>query len=277
MGTRFSPDLQQWATIFFGRWLGRWAFGAAAADWPKAATHTTVSVGIAHPNGERTFLTSQGHLSVHGPRADATWPAAEACRQGRRGAFSAGGSLSPRLIDSYEESDRCVWWIAVFEVALDNGVGHRAAGAKGSGRRVAGLGFRACDPCPAERNRKLFVFPARPRFAAAAQWDCLFAPKTWWPRVVVKRGGRWGRAPGRPARPSMFPAPHGRGRRQPSVPAMSSTARLILQARLPGPRPEGRRRPREWPLPRPFYRYTIAPGAIRPPVPSGRLGRRPSL
>jgi sugar/nucleoside kinase (ribokinase family) len=46
----------------FGRWLQS---GFSAADWAVAKTETTVSVGIVNPSGERTFLTSQGHLSVH--------------------------------------------------------------------------------------------------------------------------------------------------------------------------------------------------------------------
>ena len=47
----------------FGRWLQS---GFSAADWVVAKTATTVSAGIVNPSGERTFLTSQGHLSVHG-------------------------------------------------------------------------------------------------------------------------------------------------------------------------------------------------------------------
>lgn len=47
----------------FGRWLQS---GFASADWIVAPTATTVSVGIVDPAGERTFLTSQGHLAVHG-------------------------------------------------------------------------------------------------------------------------------------------------------------------------------------------------------------------
>jgi sugar/nucleoside kinase (ribokinase family) len=45
----------------FGTWL-RDGFGALAAGWTVEPSATTVSVGITHPNGERTFFTSQGHL-----------------------------------------------------------------------------------------------------------------------------------------------------------------------------------------------------------------------
>ena len=46
----------------FGKWLQS---GFTSADWVVAKTDTTVSVGIVNPSGERTFLTSQGHLSVY--------------------------------------------------------------------------------------------------------------------------------------------------------------------------------------------------------------------
>ncbi|WP_431324533.1 PfkB family carbohydrate kinase [Rhizobium sp. YTU87027] len=45
----------------FGRWLSE-AFGARAASWPVRPEQTTLSVGITHPDGERTFFTTRGHL-----------------------------------------------------------------------------------------------------------------------------------------------------------------------------------------------------------------------
>ena len=45
----------------FGRWL-RESFGARADRWPVHAQGTTLSVGITHPDGERTFFTTRGHL-----------------------------------------------------------------------------------------------------------------------------------------------------------------------------------------------------------------------
>jgi sugar/nucleoside kinase (ribokinase family) len=45
----------------FGRWL-RGAFGAKADRWPVRPEGTTLSVGITHPDGERTFFTTRGHL-----------------------------------------------------------------------------------------------------------------------------------------------------------------------------------------------------------------------
>ena len=46
----------------FGRWLQS---GFTSAEWVVAQIATTISVGIVNPSGERTFLTSQGHLSIH--------------------------------------------------------------------------------------------------------------------------------------------------------------------------------------------------------------------
>ncbi|NLS20650.1 carbohydrate kinase family protein [Rhizobium sp. P40RR-XXII] len=45
----------------FGRWLGD-AFGARSSKWPVRPEGTTLSVGITHPDGERTFFTTRGHL-----------------------------------------------------------------------------------------------------------------------------------------------------------------------------------------------------------------------
>jgi len=45
----------------FGRWL-REAFGRRAEKWPVRPEGTTLSVGMTHPDGERTFFTTRGHL-----------------------------------------------------------------------------------------------------------------------------------------------------------------------------------------------------------------------
>ena len=46
----------------FGRWLKE-GFGARAEKWPVRPEGTTLSVGITHPDGERTFFTTRGHLA----------------------------------------------------------------------------------------------------------------------------------------------------------------------------------------------------------------------
>jgi sugar/nucleoside kinase (ribokinase family) len=45
----------------FGRWLAD-TFGEHGKKWPMRPEGTTLSVGITHPDGERTFFTTRGHL-----------------------------------------------------------------------------------------------------------------------------------------------------------------------------------------------------------------------
>lgn len=45
----------------FGDWLAE-ALAPHSRRWPRAATATTISVGITHPQGERSFFTTRGHL-----------------------------------------------------------------------------------------------------------------------------------------------------------------------------------------------------------------------
>ncbi|MCG5473523.1 MAG: carbohydrate kinase family protein [Sinorhizobium fredii] len=47
----------------FGTWLKE-AFGARSRHWPVEAVGSTLSVGITHPDGERTFFTTRGHLPL---------------------------------------------------------------------------------------------------------------------------------------------------------------------------------------------------------------------
>lgn len=49
----------------FGAFL-KSGFADRSDPWPVEATRTTVSVGITHPDGERTFFTTHGHLPVFG-------------------------------------------------------------------------------------------------------------------------------------------------------------------------------------------------------------------
>lgn len=46
---------------FFGQWL-RIRFGDLAADWTPSDRITSFSVGITHPDGERTFFSNHGHV-----------------------------------------------------------------------------------------------------------------------------------------------------------------------------------------------------------------------
>lgn len=45
----------------YGRWLSE-AFGHRSEKWSIHQRKTTLSVGLTHPDGERTFFTTRGHL-----------------------------------------------------------------------------------------------------------------------------------------------------------------------------------------------------------------------
>jgi sugar/nucleoside kinase (ribokinase family) len=81
----------------FGKWLQS---GFASADWVVARTETTISVGIVNPSGERTFLTSQGHLSVCGVDDVLTLLPARAASGDIL--WLEGCFLSPPLLHDYE-------------------------------------------------------------------------------------------------------------------------------------------------------------------------------
>jgi sugar/nucleoside kinase (ribokinase family) len=101
----------------FGRWL-RESFRPDSKHWRNSHTPTTASACLAHPNGERTFLTSQGHLAV----SDVKDVLALLPKRAKRGeiALLCGGFLSPKLLQGY---DRLMDTLAArgFEIALDTG------------------------------------------------------------------------------------------------------------------------------------------------------------
>lgn len=84
----------------FGRWL-RDAFKDKAAQWPQTPEATTLSVGITHPGGERTFLSTRGHVA-HFSLADAL-----SCLDGQRlaggTALLCGSFLTDALTASYDD------------------------------------------------------------------------------------------------------------------------------------------------------------------------------
>ncbi|WP_353471451.1 carbohydrate kinase family protein [Salipiger sp. H15] len=83
----------------YGDWL-RAGFADLSAGWPRTAGHTTISVGVTHPDGERTFLTTAGHLP------DFCWEDVEAQIdwQALAGGYLllCGCFLSPRLSAAYD-------------------------------------------------------------------------------------------------------------------------------------------------------------------------------
>jgi sugar/nucleoside kinase (ribokinase family) len=50
-----------------GDWLAA-AFPDSARTWPRAAAATSMTIGIVHPGGERTFFTTLGHLALLSPQ-----------------------------------------------------------------------------------------------------------------------------------------------------------------------------------------------------------------
>jgi sugar/nucleoside kinase (ribokinase family) len=101
--------------------LGRWmrdSFGEAAAHWRLADCPTTVSVGITHPSGERTFFTNVGHLDVLG--ADDVLPFLP--ERAPEGSFAllVGTFLSPPLVAAFPHILRALK-AAGYRSALDTG------------------------------------------------------------------------------------------------------------------------------------------------------------
>ncbi|MDQ0392334.1 carbohydrate kinase family protein [Labrys monachus] len=82
-----------------GHWLAE-PFGRRAAAWARAEAPTTVSVGIGHPDGERTFLTTTGHLHA--------FTLADVLAQlddegGGRMVLLVGPFVTPALLDDYDQ------------------------------------------------------------------------------------------------------------------------------------------------------------------------------
>ncbi len=101
----------------YGDWL-RAGFGSMAARWPRAPVRTTISVGVTHPGGERTFLTTAGHLPAftwNDVENQIDWPALAGGLL-----LLCGSFLSPRLAQRYDALfDRCA--ALGIGVALDTG------------------------------------------------------------------------------------------------------------------------------------------------------------
>lgn len=116
MGVEFSIAANTGNDVF-GTWLAE-AFGSHGAAMPVHPGSTTLSVGIVHPDGERTFFTTRGHL-VHFSLADVL-----AALKGRdlSGGYGllCGSFLTDRLVADY---DRLFDWAdgQGLSLALDTG------------------------------------------------------------------------------------------------------------------------------------------------------------
>jgi sugar/nucleoside kinase (ribokinase family) len=101
----------------FGTWLKE-AFGERSRHWPVEAVGSTLSVGITHPDGERTFFTTRGHLPLFSFDEVRAMLDGNALRGGI--ALLAGSFLTDALTLAY---DAFFDWADAHEiaVALDTG------------------------------------------------------------------------------------------------------------------------------------------------------------
>jgi sugar/nucleoside kinase (ribokinase family) len=101
----------------FGAWL-RESFATHSAAWPIEQTATTFSVGVTHPDGERTFFTMPGHIPLLSLAEVQGCLDIEALRGGI--ALIAGCYLTDRLTAEY--AALFTWLLAHdVEIALDTG------------------------------------------------------------------------------------------------------------------------------------------------------------
>lgn len=101
----------------FGTWL-KDAFAERASGWPVENVGTTLSVGITHPDGERTFFTTRGHLPLLNFDEIRTMLDGEHLRGGL--ALLAGSFLTDALTAAYDD---VFDWAEAHDiaVALDTG------------------------------------------------------------------------------------------------------------------------------------------------------------
>lgn len=101
----------------FGSWLAS-EFGEQSKHWRIHEENTTISVGITHPDGERTFFTTLGHLPHYGAADVLAVLDGETHRGGL--ALFAGPFLMPKLSQEYGQ---LYDWADKFgiRVALDTG------------------------------------------------------------------------------------------------------------------------------------------------------------
>lgn len=83
--------------------LGDWLqeeFAHATAHWQRYAAPTSISVGITHPDRERTYFTHLGHLENVG--AESVLPVLQTARAGEV-LLLLGGFLTPKLRAAYPQ------------------------------------------------------------------------------------------------------------------------------------------------------------------------------
>lgn len=163
----------------FGAWLAS-AFPHHAPHWPVSPRRTTLSVGLTHPDGERTFFTTEGHLR------DLTAGTALACLYGAalQGGLMllCGSFVTEGLTTAYNEifdwADR-----HAIDVALDTGW---PPGGWTDQMRAKTLAWTARSSILLLNEVEATGLTGAPDAASAAQALCQTMPKG--ATVVIKQG-----------------------------------------------------------------------------------------
>ncbi len=122
----------------FGRWLAE-SFGARASTWPVHGDSTTLSVGITHPDGERTFFTTRGHLPLFS--LEDVLSVLDGPRLSGGIALLCGSFLTERLVEDY---DRFFDWADRHDIAVTLDTGWPLDGWTEANRRAAKRWLSRC-------------------------------------------------------------------------------------------------------------------------------------
>ena len=101
----------------FGEWLAK-PFGAQSKNWAVSRGGTGLSVGITHPDGERTFFTALGHLDEF--KVDHVIDQLPRSAEPGEVALLSGVFVTPLLGEHYEELIALLKQRG-FAIALDTG------------------------------------------------------------------------------------------------------------------------------------------------------------
>lgn len=115
----------------FGTFLAE-GLGAHARNWPVQDVSTTLTVGITHPDGERTFFTTRGHLPLF--CADDVLAVLDGERLAGGVALLCGSFLTDRLAMEY---DRLFDWADRHDISVALDTGWPLAGWTPSNRSAA--------------------------------------------------------------------------------------------------------------------------------------------
>jgi len=115
----------------FGAWLAE-NFGEHASNWPVHGESTTLSVGITHPDGERTFFTTRGHLPLFS--LEDVFAVLDGSRLAGGIALLCGSFLTDKLVEDY---DRFFDWADRHDIAVALDTGWPLAGWTETNKRAA--------------------------------------------------------------------------------------------------------------------------------------------